>query len=104
MFAVISDRTRQFTVRAGDQVLLDLGQEARPGESLTFSEVLLVGDEGTVTLGRPFVEGASVLAEVLGRAQGEKVVSMRFHRRKNMRRKTGHRQGYLSVRIQEIRT
>ncbi len=104
MFAIISDRSRQFTVRAGDRILCDLGSEHRPGESLTFTQVLVLGNEGTVSVGKPFVDGASVVGEVLGKEQGEKVVSMRFHRRKNVRRKTGHRQAYLSVRIQEIRT
>jgi large subunit ribosomal protein L21 len=103
LYAVISDRSRQFTVRPGDQILCDLDAGAQAGETVTFSQVLVLGGEGSVRVGKPFLEGASVVGEVLGVQRGDKVVSMRFHRRKNVRVKRGHRQHYTSVRIQEIR-
>ena len=102
MYAVIQDRDRQHTVRAGDEILCDLDSEKNPGEKITFSQVLLVGGEGDTRLGKPFVEGASVTGEVLGVERGEKLVVMRFKRRKGVRRKKGHRQSYTRVRIQDI--
>jgi large subunit ribosomal protein L21 len=103
VYAVISDRSRQFTVRPGDRILCDLDSDKQPGESVTFSQVLVLGGEGAVQVGKPYVDGASVVGEVVGVERGEKLVAFRFHRRKNVRVKRGHRQQYTSVRIQEIR-
>jgi large subunit ribosomal protein L21 len=103
VYAVISDRSRQFTVRPGDQILCDLDADKQPGDPVTFSQVLVVGGEGAVQVGKPYVEGATVVGEVVGVEKGEKLVAFRFHRRKNVRVKRGHRQHYTSVRIQEIR-
>jgi large subunit ribosomal protein L21 len=102
VYAVIHDRTRQITVRTGEEILCDLGLDAEPGAKVTFPEVALVGSEGEVKIGRPFVAGARVVGEVLGEVKGDKVIAFRFKRRKNVRRKRGHRQGYVRVRIQEI--
>ena len=102
MYAVIQDRGRQHTVRAGDEILCDLLADKSPGDQLTFNDVLLLGGEGEARLGTPFVEGATVTAEVVGLERGDKLVVMRFKRRKNVRRKKGHRQSYTRVRIQGI--
>jgi large subunit ribosomal protein L21 len=103
VYAVISDRTRQFTVHAGDEILCDLGLDAKPGSKVTFDQVQVVGHEGSVKLGKPFIAGATVTGEVLGLAQGDKVIAFRFKRRKNVRRKQGHRQDYVRVKIQDIK-
>jgi large subunit ribosomal protein L21 len=102
VYAVINDRSRQFTVRAGDEILCDVGLEAEKGSKVTFDQVALIGNEGTVQIGKPFLTGAKVTGEVLGAAQGDKVIAFRFKRRKNVRRKRGHRQGYLRVKIESI--
>ncbi len=102
MYAVIDDRNEQHTVRAGDVILCDLNAALTPGDSLTFDKVLMIGDEGTLKLGKPYVDGAAVNAEILGEAKGVKVVSFRFKRRKNVRVKKGHRQRYTRIRITEI--
>ena len=102
MYAVISDRSRQFTVRPGDEILCDLDTERAPGDSLTFEHVLVLGDEGDVKLGTPHLAGARVTGVVVGEEKGDKLVAFRFKRRKNVRRKQGHRQRYTRVRIQEI--
>ena len=102
MYAVINDRSRQYTVRPGDEILCDLGPELRPGETVTFDRVHLVSHEGDLKLGKPYVEGARVTAEVLGDVKDKKLVVFRFKRRKNVRVKRGHRQRYTRVRIQEI--
>lgn len=102
MYAVIRDRSRQTTVRQGDVVEIDLSSALAPGDTVTFDEVLLVGNEGSVQVGKPTLQGATVTAEVLGESRGEKLVSLRFHRRKNVRVKRGHRQHYTRVRITGI--
>lgn len=102
MFAVISDRTRQIGVRVGDVVACDLNRSWKEGDAVTFERVLLVSNEGQVRLGKPVVEGASVQGKVLGAIRGVKTVSMRFKRRKNVRRKRGHREGYTRVEITGI--
>ena len=102
MYAIISDRGRQAIVREGDVLLCDLQRGARPGEAVTFDQVLLLSDEGDVRVGKPTVEGASVTGEVVGETKGEKLVVFRFKRRKNVRVKRGHRQPYTRVRITAI--
>ena len=102
MYAIIQDRRRQATVRKGDVLLCDLKKEAKPGDKITFDEVLLVGDEGTVKIGKPLLEGAKVTAEVIAETKGPKVIAFRFKRRKNVRRKRGHRERYTQVKITGI--
>jgi large subunit ribosomal protein L21 len=102
VYAVIQDRNRQHTVRSGDVILCDLAAEKNAGDSITFEQVLLLGGEGESRVGKPFVKGASVTGEVIGTAKGEKLVVFRFKRRKNVRKKRGHRQDYTRVRIQKI--
>lgn len=101
MYAIISDRNNQATVRVGDVVLCDL-MDAESGTEITFDNVLLVGDEGEVKVGKPSLDGVTVKGEVLGLVRGEKLIVFRFKRRKNIRRKNGHRQSYTRVRITSI--
>jgi large subunit ribosomal protein L21 len=102
VYAIINDRGRQATVREGDLLLLDLQGSAEPGQKITLGEVLLVGDEGSVRIGKPTVAGASVTAEVIGLEKGDKLIAFRFKRRKNVRVKRGHRQKYTQVKITKI--
>jgi large subunit ribosomal protein L21 len=102
VYAVINDRSRQFTVKKGDEILCDLGDDFQAGESVTFDRVHLVGNEGDVAIGKPYVEGAVVTGKVIGEAKGKKLVVYRFKRRKNVRVKAGHRQKYARVEISEI--
>ncbi len=102
MYAIISDRSNQATVRVGDELLCDLMDDAERGATVTFDHVLLIGNEGNVQIGKPTVAGASVTGEVVGRERGEKIVVFRFKRRKNVRVKRGHRQSYTRVRITGI--
>jgi large subunit ribosomal protein L21 len=101
MYAIIADGGRQYRVEEGQEVELNF-REVPPGEQLTFDRVLAVsGDEG-LKLGQPNVAGASVTAEVVGPAMGEKIYIQKYNRRKNFRRRTGHRQIYTKVRITQI--
>ena len=101
MYAIIVDGGRQYKVEEGQELAIDY-RDVAAGEKLTFDRVLaLSGDEG-VQLGTPVVEGATVMAEVLGPEQGKKIVVQKLRRRKNSRRKTGHRSMYTRVRIDKI--
>ncbi len=102
MYAVISDRGRQATVRVGDVLSIDLADSAEPGSEMVFDRVLMIGGEGDAKLGAPTVDGAKVRAKVLGEEKGEKLVVFRFKRRKNVRVKNGHRQRYTRIEITGI--
>jgi large subunit ribosomal protein L21 len=102
VYAVISDRGRQAGVRVGDELTCDRNETWEPGSTVTFDSVLLVSDEGNVTVGSPAIDGATVSAEVLRHERGDKVRVFRFKRRKNVRVRRGHRQGYTRVRITSI--
>jgi large subunit ribosomal protein L21 len=101
MFAVIKTGGKQYRVAANEQItVMSLAGEA--GESVTFSDVLLVEKDGAAQIGAPFVAGASVKAEIVEQARGPKVISFKKRRRKNSKRKRGHRQDLTVVRITEV--
>ena len=100
MFAVIRTGGKQYRVAAQDVIKIDK-VPGDPGEIIQFGEVLVVvGDQ--VTLGAPSVSGASVAGEVVEQGRGPKVIAFKKRRRKNSRRKRGHRQEFTLVRISEI--
>jgi len=102
MFAVIKTCGKQYRVAADDKLKVEkIAGEV--GDIITFGEVLVVGGE-TPTLGTPAVSGASVAAEVLDQGRGPKVIAFKKRRRKNSRRKRGHRQEFTLVRVTEILT
>ncbi|HTE75925.1 MAG TPA: 50S ribosomal protein L21 [Xanthobacteraceae bacterium] len=102
MFAVFKTGGKQYRVAAEDVLKVEK-VKGEPGEIVEFGEVLVVGGEG-VTLGAPTVAGATVAAEVLEQARGPKIVAFKKRRRKNSRRKIGHRQEFTLLRITEILT
>jgi large subunit ribosomal protein L21 len=103
MFAVIKTGGKQYRVVAEDILRVDR-VEAEPGSVIEFGEVLVVGGDDSTTLGAPTVSGAMVAAEVLDHVRGPKVIAFKKRRRKNSRRKRGHRQEFSLVRITEILT
>ena len=102
MFAVIKTGGKQYRVAAGDKLKVEK-IKGEPGEIVQFGEVLVVGGDSP-TLGLPTISGASVAAEVLQQARNPKVISFKKRRRKNSRRKRGHRQEFTLVGITEILT
>jgi large subunit ribosomal protein L21 len=100
MFAVIKTGGKQYRVAAEDKLKVEK-VAGEPGEIIQFGEVLVVGGD-TVTLGTPTVSGASVAAEVVAQERGPKVIAFKKRRRKNSRRKRGHRQEFTLIRISEI--
>ena len=103
MYAIIADSGKQFKVQEGQQLEIDF-RDVHTGDELTFDRVLCVGDGEKSQLGKPTVEGAKVTAEVVGFTRGPKLTVRKLRRRKNSRRKTGHRQVYTQVRIDKIVT
>jgi len=101
MYAIFADGGRQYKVEEGQELEVDYRQLAK-GDELTFDRVLAVGGDGNVKLGTPQVEGVSVSAEVLGVSFGDKLTVQKFRKRKNSRRRTGHRQMHTRVRISKI--
>lgn len=102
MQAIIKTGGKQYIVKPGDVVKVEK-LEGNCGDVVEFKEVLMVSDEsGTVKVGSPFVDGASVRGRILKNEKGEKIIVFKFKRRKNYRRKRGHRQIYTHVEIQEI--
>ena len=102
MYAIIAADGRQYKVQQGDEIQIDLREGANSGDAITFDQVLLVSGEAGVQVGKPTVAGASVAAEVLLQEKGEKIYVQKMRRRKNFRRRTGHRQKYTRVRIGAI--
>lgn len=101
MYAVIVTGGKQYKVSEGDTLFVEkLGTEE--GENVTFDKVLIVGDGEKVTVGTPVVEGATVEAKVLKNGKSKKVYVFKMKRKKNYRRKKGHRQPFTKVEITKI--
>ncbi len=106
MYAIIEESGGQRRVEQGEEILIDLFKQgnAEAGDAITFDKVLIVGDEGgEAKLGTPYVDGASVKAEIVDpMIKGKKLYIYKFRAKKGYRRKTGHRQRYTSVKVTSI--
>ncbi|RME44864.1 MAG: 50S ribosomal protein L21 [Chloroflexi bacterium] len=101
MYAIIETGGKQYKVREGDTVDVELlGVEA--GETIELDRVLMVAGGDQATVGKPTVEGALVRATVVDEVKGEKVVVFKYKPKNRYRRKTGHRQKYTRLQIEEI--
>lgn len=102
MYAVIENGSHQFRVREGDRITID----RRPGEDGTevvFGNVLLLaGTDGEPTIGTPLIEGAQVVGKIARQYRGKKIIIQKFRRRKNSRRRRGHRQYWTDVIITSV--
>lgn len=105
MYAIFEDSGTQIKVNVGDIVDLDSRVVEEGTKALTFDKVLAVGagDGNAAKIGMPYLSGASVTAEVMGEAKGEKLRTGKYKRRKGYRRQAGHRQEYLRVKITAIK-
>ena len=101
MYAIIADGGRQYKVEEGQTLEIDY-REAEAGSDLVFDRVLAIGDGENFRLGQPTVSGATVTASVIGDTKGEKIYIQKMRRRKTTRRRTGHRQKYVMVKISKI--
>jgi large subunit ribosomal protein L21 len=102
MYAIIQSGSRQFRVKKGDVIEVDL-LEAAPGEAVEFRDVLFLGETGKEGhVGAPLVPGSLVKGTLLAEVKGPKIQSVKYKRRKNQYRKFGHRQRYAKVEITDI--
>ena len=102
MYAVLETGSKQYRVAAGDTLEIErLAVEA--GKPVTFDRVLLVNQDGKVSVGTPTVNGASVVADVVEHKRGEKTLTFKMKRRKGYHKTIGHRQELTVVKIKEIK-
>jgi large subunit ribosomal protein L21 len=101
MYAVIQTGGKQYRVKSGEQVRVELLPEA-VGAAISFEKVLMLGEGDSVRVGTPHVAGAKVKATVVAQGRGEKVHIFKMRRRKHYQKSQGHRQSYTEVRIDEI--
>ena len=101
MYAVIKTGGKQYRVAANDTLRVEkIAGDA--GATVEFTNVLMVGGEGDAKIGTPFLTGAKVTAEVVEQGRADKVIAFKKRRRKNSRRKRGHRQELTTVKIRDI--
>ena len=103
MFAVIKTGGKQYKVAANDVIVIEK-LDLNAGEAVTFDEVLMVGGDAGTQIGAPTVAGASVSAQIVEQTRTDHTISFHKRRRKNSKRKRGHRQDLTRVKILEILT
>ena len=103
MYAVVKTGGKQYRVTKDDTILVEK-LDADEGQTVTLSDVMLLGDGGKVTVGNPVVANASVEAQVVSQTRGPKIIIFRRKRRKNHRRTQGHRQDLTLLKITNINT
>jgi large subunit ribosomal protein L21 len=101
MYAIFADGSHQFRVREGDRITVDR-RDGDPGSELVFSQVLLLSGTDSPTIGTPTIAGAEVRAKIVQQTRSKKIIIQKFRRRKNMRRRKGHRQPYTQVVITAV--
>jgi large subunit ribosomal protein L21 len=101
MIAIVNIAGQQFKVTEGQELFVHQ-LEAAEGASVTFDQVLMVENNGSVTVGTPMVNKASIKATVLGRQKGDKVIVFKKKRRKGYQKMNGHRQSFSKIRIESI--
>ena len=99
MYAIIETGGKQYRVEEGDELNVEL---LHAEGAVTFDKVVFCSDGKTAMVGEPHVSQCKVVGDVLGLAKGEKVIAFKYKKRKNYRRKVGHRQKYTRVKITKI--
>jgi large subunit ribosomal protein L21 len=103
MYAIIRDGSHQIKAEVDRRLQINYRDGLQSGDSVEFTEVLTISKGDTVAIGTPTVAGAKVVAEVVEpEFKGPKLIVAKFRRRKNSKRKTGHRQVYTLVKVKEI--
>ncbi|WIV10610.1 50S ribosomal protein L21 [Proteiniborus sp. MB09-C3] len=101
MYAVVETGGKQYRVQEGDVVFIEK-VDGNEGESLNFDKILLVSNGEEVKVGKPYVDGVSVTGNIVEHGKAKKVVVFKFKRKKDFRKKQGHRQPYTKVKIEKI--
>lgn len=103
MYAIVEINGQQFKAEEGKKLFVNHIRDAKEGQSVEFDKVLLLDNDGTVTVGAPTVSGAKVVAEVVNPlVKGDKVVVFKMKRRKDSRKKQGHRTHFTQLEIKSI--
>ena len=101
-FAVIQTGGKQYKVKAGEIIKVEKLLDSKPETKVEFKEILAYGDDKTIELGEPIISGAKVEADLIKNSKNKTVLIFKKRRRKNSRRKNGHRQQYSLIRINKI--
>lgn len=102
MYAIIEEGGRQFKVEEGLRLCIDYRDDLAEGAKVELNKVLAIRTDEGLKIGKPALEGAKVFATVLSVQKGPKLVVQKFRRRKNSKRRTGHREQYTQVIIDKI--
>ena len=103
MYAIVEIKGLQYRVEAGKKLFVNLIQRVEAGDTVEFDRVLLVDNEGAITVGAPVVEGAKVVAEVKTKmVKGDKVLVFHKKRRKGLRKLNGHREQFTEIVVKEV--
>ena len=101
-FAVIQTGGKQYKVKAGEIIKVEKLEDSKPETKVEFKEVLAYGDDKTIELGEPTISGSKVEADLLKNSKNRTVLIFKKRRRKNSRRKNGHRQQFSLIRVNKI--
>ena len=101
-YAIIQTGGKQYKVKAGEILKVEKLKEAKPESSVDFKEVLAYGDNANIEVGPPIIKGAKVEANLIKNSKNRTILIFKKRRRKNSRRKNGHRQQYSLIRINKI--
>jgi len=101
MYAVVRSGGKQYRVEPGQRVRVEK-LAGSVGDAVELGEVLMIGGEGEVRVGTPLVSGARAHGRITGQARGPKVMLFKYKRRKNYRRKQGHRQSFTEILVDRI--
>jgi len=101
MYAIIQTGGKQYKVSPGDELRVEK-LDGNPGDFITFDQILMVVDKDNIKLGKPYLEDSKVKARIIRHGKDRKIIVFKYKRRKNYKRKKGHRQHYTLVRIEEI--
>ncbi|MBR6181300.1 MAG: 50S ribosomal protein L21 [Prevotella sp.] len=103
MYAIVEIMGQQFKAEQGKKLFVHHMKDVEEGQSVEFEKVLLLDNEGAVTVGTPTIEGAKVVCEVVNPlVKGDKVIVFKMKRRKDSRKKNGHRAQFTQVEIKSI--
>ena len=103
MYAIVEIQGQQFKAEEGKKLFVHHMKDAKEGQAVEFDKVLLVDNNGTVTVGAPTVSGAKVVCEVVNPlVKGDKVIVFKMKRRKDSRKRNGHREQFTEVEIKSV--
>ncbi len=103
MYAIIKDSGTQIKVSQGDVIDIDIRQLTDDQKTLEFTDVLMIGDTDSPKIGNPLLKNAKVTADIIEEYRDDKITVIKFKKRKGYRRKNGHRQSFLKVKITDIK-